>query len=294
MDINSTKYKVESSPAIRSDTASYDENYILSKSGILNIYGNCTKDEVGKIIREKTQRGIILIQFGQKFSVEPKLLNLLNTNILEEFPECRLRTNLNGYGAFEDLEFLKYLKNLKSLSVELFGESDLSPINKYCKLKDLGIGGDNLRIKEITDNKSIENLSVFRKIKDIESIRKMSNLKRLTIIGMTLKNLDFLKELINLKELDFKFGGTKNMEVLSQVGKVESLSFTRVRLLKIENLKPINQMKFLKKIRFDTQVHLTNLNWLTNKEIEVQVENCRNFKGEIINKNDNPNQLLLF
>lgn len=57
MDKNSTKHQVESSPAIKASTASYDENYILSTNGILNIYGNCSKEEIEKAIVEKITMG---------------------------------------------------------------------------------------------------------------------------------------------------------------------------------------------------------------------------------------------
>ena len=47
----STINEVESSPAIKASTASYDEHYILSNGGILNIYGNCSRHEIEKAIR---------------------------------------------------------------------------------------------------------------------------------------------------------------------------------------------------------------------------------------------------
>ena len=47
--IEKTKNIIESSPSIKSNTASYDKNYILSKGGILNIYGNCSQIEIDKM-----------------------------------------------------------------------------------------------------------------------------------------------------------------------------------------------------------------------------------------------------
>ena len=280
MNKNSTKYQVESSPAIKSSTASYDENYILSNNGILNIYGNCSKKEIEKSLQEKTKWGITLIQFARQFEVEKELLKLLNEKVLKEFPKCSLRQVLNGYGAFENLDFLEHLNNLSDLRIELFGETDLEPINKFCKLKSLAIGGDKSKIEGITNHKSIENLFVFDKVKDIKSIGQMKNLKTLTISKMTLKSLEFLNGLVNLNELHFVLGGTKNLGALPKIGRIEELSFTWVRQLKMEHLIPINEMKSIKKIKFNRQPHLLNLDWLNDKEIETEIINCKNFKEE--------------
>ena len=280
MNKNSTKYQVESSPAIKSSTASYDENYILSKNGILNIYGNCSTKEIEKAINEKTKWGIKLLQFARQFEVESELLKMLNEKVIKEFPNCSLRQVLNGHGAFKNLNFLEYLSDLSDLRIELFGETDLKPINEYCELKSLAIGGDKSKIGEITNHESIDNLFVFDKIKDIQLIGQMKNLKKLTISKMTLKSLDFLKGLTNLNELHFMLGGTKNLDALPEIGKIEVLSFTWVRQLKIEHLIPINEIKSLKKLKFDRQPHLLDLDWLSNKDIETEIINCKNYKKE--------------
>lgn len=278
MNRNSTQYQVESSPAIKATTASYDEHYILTTNGVLNIYGNCSKEEIEKAIREKSKWGINLIQFATKFSVNSELLDILNELLLTEFPNCSLRQVFNGYGSFDNLEHLAHLNKLTDLRIELFGELDLSPINKYCSLKSLAIGGDKSRISEIIRHESIESLFVFDKIKDVQLLGEMKSLKQLTISKMTLKNLDFLTGLTNLKELNFMLGGTKNLESLPEIGKIEKLSFTWVRQLKIEHLEVINKMKFLKEISFDRQAHLTDMNWLTIPNIKVEITNCKNYK----------------
>ncbi len=274
MDKNSTRNQVESSPALKNSTASYDENYILSMGGILNIYGNCSKEEIQKAIREKSN-SITLIQFARKFDVSLNLLEMLNEYILDVFPNCRLSEVFNGYGAFDNLEHLEHLNKITDLCIQLSGDLDLTPINRYCALKNLAIGGG--RIAEITKHESIENLFLFDRIKDIHRIGEMKNLRTLTLSRMTLKNLDFLIGLPVLNKLSFMAGGTKNLEALPEIGEIETLLFESVRGLKIEHLDVINNMRFLKKISFDTQNNLTDLNWLT-KEINVDVTNCKNYK----------------
>lgn len=279
MNKNTTKYQVESSPAMKANTASYDENYILTSSGVLNIYGNCSKSEIKKALKEQSKWGISLIQFARKFEVKPSTLKSINELLITEYPTISLRQVLNGHGAFNDLEFLQFVPSLKDLRIELFGELDLEPISKYCKLKSLAIGGNKSKVEQIVSNDSIEKLFVFDKIKDIQLIGQMRKLKVLTISKMTLKNLEFLKELVNLIELNFMLGGTKNLEVLPDIGKIERLSFMWVRQLKTEHLLPINKLKYLKELKFDRQPHLLNMDWLENKKVEVEVINCKNYEG---------------
>ena len=72
-------------------------------------------------------------------------------------------------------------------------------------------------------------------------------------------------------------GGTKNLESLPDIGKIERLSFTSVNQLTIENLLPINQMKYLKELPFENQPLLTDLNWLKKAGVETKVIHCKNF-----------------
>ena len=275
---NTTKNIVESSPSIKANTASYDKYYILSNGGTLNIYGNCSQLEIYKMVRDASSKGgIILIQLAKKFKVSDELLGYLNTIVLEKYPNCGISLTLNGLGAFDDLTFLKHLHNSKRLRINMNQQVDLSPINAYCKLHFLAIGGDKLKIKGISKNKTIEELSVFHKINDVECIAEMTQLKKLDITGMTLKDLSFLKTLTHLKELNFMLGGTKNLESLPDIGKIEKLSFTSVNHLIIENLMPINQMKYLKELHFENQPHLTDLNWLKKVGVQTKVIHCKNF-----------------
>ena len=275
---NTTKNIVESSPSIKANTASYDKNYILSNNGILNIYGNCSQVEIDKMMRDAASKGsIILIQLGRKFKASDELLAYLNGVVLEKYPNCGISLTLNGLGAFDDLTFLKHFNNLKRLRINLNQQVDLSPINAYCKLHFLAIGGNKLKIKGISKNKTIEDLSVFHKIDDVECITEMTQLKKLDISGMTLKDLSFLRTLTHLKELNFMLGGTKNLESLPDIGKIEKLSFTSVNQLTTENLMPINQMKYLKELHFENQPQLTDLNWFKKTQVETKIINCKNF-----------------
>lgn len=45
----------------------------------------------------------------------------------------------------------------------------------------------------------------------------------------------------------------------------------------VEHLLPVNYMKYLKHLSFNTIPHLTDLDWLIDKSIQTKVEGCRKF-----------------
>lgn len=269
-----TKQIVEGSPAIQSTTIAYSDNFILTGGGVLNIYNDLTETDCKSILSTNKLRQI---QFAKSFNVSDKTFELINHYLLTASKNPTLRFTLNGYDAVNDLTCLSKLSNIKSLTVDMFKNNQLDKINQFTRLTKLGLGG-SISIKQITEQKELEELFLFEKLKDIEAISSMTNLKKITFSKMTLKNLDFLTNLTNLKELHFMLGSTTNYDKLPDIGKIEKLSFTWVRQLTIEHLLPINKMKFLKELTFDTQAHLTDLDWLTNKTIKTELINCKTYR----------------
>lgn len=265
---------IESSPALTSTTPVYSDNFALTIGGVLNIYYDLTNEECELIL--SAQR-FNQIQFaGDKLN--DKTLHHINEILLPSRKDICLRVVINGHGAFNDLDFLSKLPNLKNLTVDLFKSNEVDKINKYLTLEELAIGTHRVSLKPIIQQTSLKKLFVFAKPKDIEVIGQMPWLENLTFSMQTLKSLDFLLPLINLKELHFKLGGTKNLFDLPKIGKIEKLSFLWVRQLMIENLLPINEMKYLKELSFDTQAHLTDLDWLKDRSIKTEIINCKNFR----------------
>lgn len=271
---HSVKNMIESSPALLAGTPVYTDTFALTVNGILNIYYDLTLPDCELILGAERFNQI---QFANG-RLNGATLKLINEVLLPSSNNICLRIVLNGHGSFNDLDFLSELPNLKNLTVDLFKNDELDKINEYLKLETLAIGTDGISLKPITRQTSLKKLFVFGKPKDIEIIGEMPWLEGLSFSMQTLKNLDFLLPLIDLKELHFILGGTKNLLALPGIGKIERLSFLRVRQLMIENLLPINDMKFLKELSFDTQVHLTDLDWLYDKSIKTKVINCKSFR----------------
>jgi len=271
-----TTQMLEGSPAIRSTTIANSDNFMLTVNGVLGIYNNLTEADCKSIV---STNKLTQIQFAKSFKVDSKTFDLINSHFLVSDSYPTVRFSLNGFGAVNDLECLSQLPNLKSLTVDMFKNNQIDKINQYSRLRALGLGGDGISIKDISQQTELEELFLFEKLKDIEVVGSMKNLKKITFSKMTLKSLDFLANLDNLRELNFMLGSKMNYERLPDIGKIEKLSFTWVRELAPEHLLPINKMRHLKVLKFDTQARLIDLDWLTNKNIKTEVIDCKNFRG---------------
>jgi len=270
----SVRQMIESSPALISTTHVYTDNFALTIGGVLNIYYDLTNDDCDLIVGAKRFNQI---QFSGS-ELNEKTLKLINDELLSSRENVCLSITLNGEGVFENLDFLSKLSNLKNLTVDVVKTDEVEKINKYLNLNALSIGTQKVSLKPIIQQAALKSLFVFGQPKDLEIVGQMHWLEKLTFSMQTLKSLDFLSPLRNLKELNFKFGGTRNLTNLPNIGKIEKLSFMWVRQLMIEDLLPINEMKYLKELSFDTQPHLTDLDWLKDKSIKTEIINCKNFK----------------
>ena len=270
------KQMIEDSPAVRMGTLVYSDNFILTTGGVLNIYHDLTEADCLSITSTSTLRQI---QFSRAFNVDDGTFELINSWLLPLGHKPTFHVILNGCGAVRDLNCLRILTNLRSLTVDMFKNDQLKELNRYAKLEVLGLGGHGISIKPITQQSGLEELFLFGKLKDVESISSMKRLKKVTFSQITLKNLDFLIELDDLRELHFMLGSASNYDQLPNIGKIESLSFGHVRQLTTDHLMPINRMKYLKKLGFHTQPHLTDLDWLKDKSIQTEVVKCKNYKN---------------
>ncbi len=271
-----TKEIYEGSPAIRASTLAYSDNFMLTTGGILNIYNNLTEEDCDLILAEAR---LVQVQFARAFDVSESTFELINRRLLTVTPAPQMRFNLNGVGAITDLSCLRWLPNLKAMSVDFCRLNQIDKINKYLLLEKLGIGGHRLSIKRLEEQTELEELFLFQKLKDVEEVvNQMTWLRKLTFSMLTMKGFDFLVGLNELRELHFMQGSATNYERLPDIGKIERLSYKMVRMLKIDHLWPINEMEHLKELTFKSQPHLTDLDWLTKQDVDVEVSSCRNFR----------------
>jgi hypothetical protein len=265
---------IEGSPALLASLIAYSDNFALTSGGVLNIYYDLIAEDVDLILSAARLKQI-------KFAgsrINENTLRHINDSLLISYEDATLRVHLNGHGAFRELDFLRNIPKLKHLQVDIIDEGELEKINDHLALNTLGIGAYKISLKPIMKHFSLKRLFISDRPKDLEIIGHMPWLESLTFSMQTLKDLDFIIPLNELKELHFMLGGTKQLQALPRIGKIEKLSFMRVRELRMEHLLPINGMKYLRELSFQDQPHLTDVKWLKDKSIKVEVHNCKNFR----------------
>lgn len=255
------------SPSSISTTKAYGKSWILTRGEILNIYGNIEDGDYEEKIDLKKLRAI---QIARKFVVNEITLRKLNIAFLNN-PELHFGETFNGFGPFNDLEFLKHLPNLKNFGFYTFGQIDISPIRKYVQLNHLGLGGYNIPLREIEANPYLLSFGFGEKIKDTKTISTFYQLENLRVSGQKLKGLDFVIPLKKLKRITFSLGGTTTFESLEMVEGLEELEIWRTRQLEVEHLVPINKIKTLRVLKLRQLPRITRLNWLNNSTVQTLV-----------------------
>ena len=182
-----------------------------------------------------------------------------------------------------NIQELKYLKNLKSLSVGIYNLDSFDFLNYIPQdLEKLFLG----RTKSKKPN--LDYLSRFTKLKilylegqqkNIDVIENLVSLEQITFRSITVKNLAFLRKLKNLWYLDIKLGGTKDFASLCGLRNIKYLELWQIRglsdisfiselyglqylfLQSLPNVKCIPDLSQLKELR---RIYFENLKGLEN------------------------------
>lgn len=274
-DSFSIKGLIESSPGLGSGTIDYDHHWTVGFGGVLNIYGNLSEEDVLRIANYKSQIGHV--QFARKFYVHENTLRNLNDTVFLSDKLIHLRETFNGFGAFDDLQHLMHLPNLKSYGFSSFQKIDLSPIKEYVELTNFGLGGYNISLKAIEGYKHFKSFGLGDKIKDFKIISSFINLENLGISSQNLKNLDFILPLKNLRKISFSLGSTVAFDDLVLLESLEELGIWRTKQLEIEHLIPLNKITNLKILKLQELPRITNFSWLDNSSVTTLV--IENLKG---------------
>jgi hypothetical protein len=288
----SIKEQVEKYVSLQQGLLDYDHGWTLSTSGLLNIYNDLIESDFERIIKHGIP--IKSVQFALRFSVNEKTLKLLNDAVFVSQDEALFRVILNGCGAFDDLNFLKHLPNLKGFGFRAMDKVDISPIVDFVKLKNLGLAGGNISLKAIEGYKSLTSFGFGDKIKNLEVISSFSNLENLGVSGKNLKNLEFIVPLKNLKRISFSLGGTSKLNELSKVANLEDVDIWRTRKLTIEDLTPLNEISGLKVLKLRQLPNITHFNWLQNPSLQcLFIQNLKGLKSYETLKNIHTKTLII-
>ena len=135
-----------------------------------------------------------------------------------------LKSLKTEYSAFTSIEDLQHLKNLESLEIE--GDDYMSK----AKIKSIESISDllNLKFLRIT----------HQDVSDLSPIKKLTNLENLTLFLLPIKNINALKNLTKLKKL--YLGGKfdiENIDALENCTQLEDLNFSGKQITNIEALR---------------------------------------------------------
>lgn len=261
------------SPALRAGTVDHGATWMLSRGGVLNVYGPLTTGDTRRIGAHERIR---LVQLARRFAVPPATLQALDEDVLARHPDAGLRENLNGHGAFDDLGFLEHLPRLRSLHVGGNGAVDLEPARRFVALTTLGVGAPGTSLAPMRDCETLTNFAFMERVADVEAIATFANLEDLTIGGASPARLGFLAPLPRLRSLAFSLVAPKRFDDLAALAALEEVSLWRAKKLEEAALSPLNEVPRLRRLVLSELPRITSLAGLTHPSLAtIELENMK-------------------
>lgn len=236
-----------------------------------------------------------------KYAPDLRRANITDISILKYFPET---STLDFYmNQITDITVLKYLTKLeklelmgntitkgldsleglplKSLSIVLGKDVDITPIGNITSLTDLSIYGGNKN--EILNN--LINLGYLRISRmNINSLCQLNNLKsveRLYLYSNNLKSLECIENFENLEYLEIEKNEIVDLTPLIKMDKLKTFAIYNAP---VEDLSPLSKLKNLKSVKFSN----TKVKYLSplaeSKTIEFAEDGNERFIEEYFNR----------
>lgn len=258
------------SPSLQADALDHAGTWVLSRSGVLNVYGPISAADARRI---GAHRNVDLLQLVHSYpkASAPGQLHLFDEHVVARHPRLDLRITLNGCGAFDDLAFLEHLPHLRGLRVDGNHALDLSPVRRFVALDSLGVGGLGTSLRPLEGYPSLTDLFVHERIKDVETIGTLRNLRALTLGGRSPAELGFLVPLRKLRSIAFHLVAPRRFADLCALPALSELRIWRARMLDARALAPINRIPRLDKLALDELPRITSLGWLKSKTLRTLV-----------------------
>jgi hypothetical protein len=273
--------------------------YSLVHEGRVQIKDKLTEGEIKELLNYKE---LEVIQFQSE--IEHDTFQKLNDILFSKRDEVVLRVygfinsrcdfsflkklpNLSRFYAechemVENLEAITYLKKLIELSLSIYSIESFDILSQIPDTLDTLVLGETKSKKP--DLAVLDRFTMLRELfivgqtKNIEVIRKLHNLERVTLTSVTTKNLDFLLPLKKMWYLTINFGGIKNFSGIVGMSNIKYLELCEIRgLADISFVSTLTGLKFLslQDLRnIEALPHLNNLKKLK----KVALENMKGLK----------------
>lgn len=214
-----------------------------------------TSGAVPEVLPPAPPGGQLIVQFNTPLAADEH--RRLGT-LLADRPDVVLRA-YDGPGMPDDLRFLEHYPCLARLQIDLLRLRSLDGLAAVPDtLSSLAIGETRSRAPSLAvlgRFAALEELCLEGHSKGIEVVGRLTNLRRLSLRGITLPNLSALLPLRNLQEFDLKLGGTRNLALLPEIG--------RLRYLEIYRVRQLHDLSFLPRLTELQRLHLEALGNIT-------------------------------
>ncbi|MFN3195251.1 MAG: hypothetical protein ACE364_04800 [Chlorobiota bacterium] len=220
------------------ETSPYGNNLIYKKE--------YTKNDIFEILKKKKLNGI---KIDTMWEVEDDLSFLRDFTFLEGL-------DISGVDKY-NFGFLKYLKNLKTLSIRINAEGQI----------------------DFSNLKNLKNLTLHWKGNEVTGLEKCLNLETLCLVEFSEKNLMNISHFRNLNTLKIKTSSLKSLDGMENLLKLKNIVLGNCRSLKdISNLGALNN---LTKLEIDTCSKIHDYSTLAQAENlkELRIVNCRNINS---------------
>ena len=218
------------------------------------------------------------VQFEDEY-LKKQLEDYDNDGKITEFDMAQIkRLYLNNGDGIQNLKGLEYAKNLKELGIYIkstyiddeLQPVDLSILGQLTNLTNLSIRGNVADIKFIENltNLTYLNIDLPNNVKNIESMKKLNNLKRLEVSLGDSEQIYIIKDMTNLESLSIS-GKVNTIEQLVNIANLKNLEVSGVdyEIKSINGLEKINELQNLTSLRLCLgQCKIENVDFLNGNE----------------------------
>lgn len=272
-----------------SNPQTIDKNFVeselkLGKEVILQFVDKSYTDKILADVNE------LCLKFDESLCIRfyGHYTNQFDCKILEKIPNVKC-LYIDCLQSADNLEVLKKLSELKSLSLGVFELQDTEILN-FDNLKNLtelivtdtktkGFNLDYLR-----QFKKLKSLRIAGHTKNIDAIGELSELEYLSLNSIKKVPVNFINKLKKLKTLDFILGSRENLNEIEE-NLIENLDITWVR--GFNDLSCISKFPKLKTLKVEDEIQLPKIHFenIFPDLTDLKILNCKTLETIVGLKN---------
>ena len=187
----------------------------------------------------------------------------------------------------ERLDGIQYCNNLEFLQLENNKISDITPLAKLTKLKEVDL--TNNKISDITPLASLinlEDLNLAQNNIEDEDIVVISNLINLKSLCLTSNKISNIKPLSRMTKLQYFSIVDNNIDDISVVSNYKDLETLHISENRITDLRPVSDLKNITYGSFDNQIINLEPIYTKNGKVCIEIPKVYDKYGNILELND--------